>query len=646
MDACEVAPRGAVLTGGHPMSAVVAYIDTHKSSVGAMAPAGRHLLAPTAAGSIYKRYSDFRFEGFLDWVAVRLTLVRPTQTRYLREALPESWSGGGEAPYVKSAGGEKCQTDTVFTLRIQDPRSAKSIEHDIARLAARFALARPPEIVGIECGVDAYATGPSASLVDMAETFYRCLSAPASTNRRITGAIGTTGTAKSGAESRRQNRAALERGQTLVIGNQTDPVAHRVYIKEGVRARCEVTLQGSAVPFKTLDEWAMFGFEKLSNHFRWRMHKESAAGMQQVLRDRQVVLAGYKAPTSTHRRGRVHKVGTVADNELRDEALKALRRLSTAQRKGAKPTRKLSITEAGLNEILMDFGSIPVTFPGEAPDLLNTTFSATFSTTTLNITTTTNSQDLNLQQAQSDSIQALLDTLDALDAQDAINDLIPISIPEALSDSIKPGIEQADCGSEASSSSIHPDHPDANSLHVFAVRLGTDDHLHDQPVASHVQKNIIAMTRPGIVHARVLPPGARDVCTGRAGRRVSIPCRRLASAPRSGVTIKTRRDAYYNGWVGLDLLVSQGVPTMRTARTSGRPLMRRCFHGENSLVLWLRGTAPAHRLNLAVASGRYPEKATRTWARHLVCVGKIHLGRHSISTAGIGEALKQLERRG
>ena len=574
MDACQVAPCGAVLTGDHPMSAVVVHRVTPKSGGGAIDPPACHVSAPTAAGSIYKRYSDFRFEGFLDWMELRLTLVRPTQTRYLREAIPASWAGGGKAPYVESAGGKECQTDTVFTFRIQDPRSVWIVVYELARLVERFPLARPPEIVGVECGVDAYPTGPGASLVDMAETFYRCLSTPASTNRRITGAKGTKGTAISGSETRRQNRAALRRGQTLVIGNQTDPVAHRVYIKEGTRARYEVTLQGTAVPFTTFDEWAVFGFEKLSNYFRWRMHNEAVHGMTQVLHDRPVTLAGFNAKSSTHRRGRVHRVGTVADHELRDEALKALRRLSTAQRKGARTTRKSSATEASLNEILMDFGSIPVDSPGKAHELLNTTLPKS--------ATPTIAPDPDLHQAQPDSIQSILDMLDDLDAQDAITALVPISIPEAFPDSVQPSVEQAGCGTEASSSPIHPDHPDTNGLSEFPAQLRTHDHLQDQPVASHAQKKIIVMIRPRIVHVCVLPPGAGDVCAGRAGRRVRIPCRRPASASRSGVWIKTRRNGDYNGRVRLDLLVPQGVSTLRTASTPGRTVVCRCFNGETT----------------------------------------------------------------
>lgn len=320
---------------------VAAGVDLHRPSLCA-------LKAGQAKG---RRYAGFRFAGFLDWVAIRLTLISPTQARHLRAALPPSWAGGGEAPYVMPAAGERSHTDKVFTIRVQDPLSAARVERDVNRLAQRFPLASPPEVIGIELGIDASVEGADADLIDMAETFFRCLTSPASVNRRITGEKGTTGTARSGAETRRLNRAALAPGQSLVIGNQTDPVAHRVYIKEGTRARYEVTLQGDALPFRTLDEWAAFKFERLSSHFRWRLHCQPANGLMAVLQDRQVALAGFRAHSATHRRGRVHMVGTVADHELRDEALKALRRLTTAQRRDRTAKPKLPARASGMEVI-------------------------------------------------------------------------------------------------------------------------------------------------------------------------------------------------------------------------------------------------------------------------------------------------------
>lgn len=276
---------------------------------------------------------DFRIDAFLDWVEIRLTLAEPTQSRYLRAALPRAWAGGGKAPYVRSESGQSNNTDTVFTIRIQDPVSAFTVRMDLERLASGFRFAAPPQITAVEVGVDAHPLTDTVDLVALAERLYRGAAQPASNNRRIPGVKGTKGGVTSALESRPQNRLALQRGRPLFIGNEHDPVAQRIYVKDGNRARFEVTFKFGSVPFRTLEQWSEFRFTDLSNHFRWRRQSAAVSDFHQLLQDTRVVLAEAEPAGAKQRHRRLHRQGTEADHQLRELAYQALRRLTSAQRK-------------------------------------------------------------------------------------------------------------------------------------------------------------------------------------------------------------------------------------------------------------------------------------------------------------------------
>ena len=179
-------------------------------------------------------------------------------------------------------------------------------------------------------GADTYRDGADSDLLDMAEHMFRSIADPPSTNRRITGEKGSRGLVKSALFSRRTNRCALSRGQSLVIGNVGDAHTQRAYIKENDRARFENTLTGDALPFNTLDQWQRFRFESLAELFRWRRFPK-AGGLLGVLRDWFPAIASPPSAKSRQGHRRTNKRGSVADRGLSDAARVALRRLSTAQ---------------------------------------------------------------------------------------------------------------------------------------------------------------------------------------------------------------------------------------------------------------------------------------------------------------------------
>lgn len=277
-------------------------------------------------------YQDYRFVARLDWIDLRVSLVRPTQSRHLRAALQAfPW---GAASHVDSAAGAAHNTDTVWTIRIQDPRSVHSVRRDLEELQQAYPFLAAPEVTGLEVAFDAYAEGAHADLVAMAEHMLRGLADPPSGNRRIAGPKGTRGLVESARESRHRNRQALTAGMTLHIGSQGDDRSVRVYVKnnlDGQHARLENTFMGTAVPFKRLDEWQHFDFRRLAQYFRWR-RTTVMSRVPAVWLNYPPTLAD---PPTAHARAqhkRIHRVGTVADRELSDEARRALGKLTTQQR--------------------------------------------------------------------------------------------------------------------------------------------------------------------------------------------------------------------------------------------------------------------------------------------------------------------------
>lgn len=279
------------------------------------------------------RYEDYRFVARVDWIDIRISLVQPTQSRYLLKDLATLRCA---ASHVDPANKSPSNTDAVWTLRFQDPHSARSVRRDLEELQQTFKFATAPEVTGLEVSFDAYADAADANVVEMAEHMFRGLAEPPSSNRRITGPKGTTGLVESALESRRGNLRALAAGKTVHIGNQRDDRSVRVYVKENVdgrHARLENTFRGGAIPFATLDAWQQFDFRKLSWFFRWRRRPDTVNAQLAVILDYPPALAAPPSALARRQHRRINKVFTVADRDLNREARRALGKLTTEQRR-------------------------------------------------------------------------------------------------------------------------------------------------------------------------------------------------------------------------------------------------------------------------------------------------------------------------
>lgn len=148
-------------------------------------------------------------------------------------------------------------------------------------------------------------------------------------------------------------------GVTYYIGNQgsdtitADPVSQRIYAKtadhgqelpsELHRARYEITLTGSGLPFTTLDQAAVFDFTELAPWFKWRMLKSGLPPLQLVAINASGQVGARRTRKLRAGGRREFDRRTQADTELNTRAHEALRALTRRLRRGwwrVKPSEK------------------------------------------------------------------------------------------------------------------------------------------------------------------------------------------------------------------------------------------------------------------------------------------------------------------
>lgn len=285
--------------------------------------------------SVMQSCDDFRFEMLLDWVQLRLTLVKPTQFQYLQKEIERIF---GQKPRVDAEGKASHHTDRNFSFYLQDPPAAATVLNNLRQLEQRFAFAAEPQILAIEVSLDSYARNHSReSLVQMVEHLARCITDPPSDNRRIAGPRGSRGLVE-GTFNREVTRMRLDENLPLHVGNIGDPRTLRAYLKEndakGPRARLENTLRGQSAPFSTVEEWGTFDFRGLSRYFRFRRTTPPTTELSALLQERRTTLSRPRQADTRAGHRRVHLAGTKASRDFSDHARNALARLTRQQQRG------------------------------------------------------------------------------------------------------------------------------------------------------------------------------------------------------------------------------------------------------------------------------------------------------------------------
>lgn len=291
-------------------------------------------------------YADFKFEAFVDWIEVLVKLPALSQPQHVRGRMPSHW----HLPYVSAETDDPSRTAAGFTFRVQNPTGPVAFLRDAQSIVQS---GQPPlaehdiEIKAIEVSFDAYSTGQDqAALVQMTEAMIWTQTLMASVPR-----ICPTFD-RPGISSKKNIRRALQSGWSINAGDVGSAFAQRWYVKSKDslggdshaplptvehRARAEVTLRGSRLPFTTLADWRQFRFETLRTpYFSWRLPRESARTMHTLppWLEQFKSLGRVEGSARGRKDRRKTKPGTMPNSVLQQKAKNALERLTRLQRRG------------------------------------------------------------------------------------------------------------------------------------------------------------------------------------------------------------------------------------------------------------------------------------------------------------------------
>ncbi len=274
-------------------------------------------------------YDAYKINAVVDWVELKIELQVASNFDTVKRRLGVPFV----TPLDKGAGGAA----KVFTLKLHDPASCRSVREQLERLTHDHQLAKPPEVIGIEVALDAYSkANEMKELQDMAKRFYRDAACMVSNVRRA--AKNYKGSGKALVTERDVIRA-LEQDFNIYVGHKNATEVQHIYVKTtdgggkplqvgAYRARTEITLRGDKLPFISLEQWEGFGMEALSKYFKFRSIKDDLNPfIQEGLKGKAQI--GEKKPRANpDRRPRLFSSSTVSDEALNARAYDSLRRLT------------------------------------------------------------------------------------------------------------------------------------------------------------------------------------------------------------------------------------------------------------------------------------------------------------------------------
>lgn len=288
-------------------------------------------------------YEGYRIEAVVDWVELEIELQRASNGGALnRIGRNELGFNAHFRPLDKGSGGAA----TAFSFRLQDPPNWRRVNELLQALSEQHPFAAEPLITGMEVSLDAYASEPCIDvLAKLTAERYRFMQTVVSKNHRYSGRLGRKLDAKGIAANTLQKH--LADGRNIVIGNRTDSLSQRLYVKttdnagnlalprEQWRSRWELTMQGSGMPFHSLDLALHYRFQELSNYFATRQPRDGLSDLEHLVMDGRLQ-PGAKRKNPVARRWYASK--TVADstsNAVVYTALRNLTRRMNSRRRGS-----------------------------------------------------------------------------------------------------------------------------------------------------------------------------------------------------------------------------------------------------------------------------------------------------------------------
>jgi len=233
-------------------------------------------------------FGNLRLEMVIDWLQFEIRTVGRTQAKHVSSKFaamdaPVSVIGCDESTGAPFPAGLSNTTTTAFRVNLQDPKSFNQVKGIFDKVSPKLALQGEPKLTGMEVAFDIYSGGASKhDLAEIVTELYRFSTvAPGHDwnlyRRKGDGRIYINAL---------DNRAAVVRHfqaawQLTDANDKTADVRHHAYVKttdnngSGLqqhewRARFETTLQGAALPCRTMAELERFDFATLRDHFRFR----------------------------------------------------------------------------------------------------------------------------------------------------------------------------------------------------------------------------------------------------------------------------------------------------------------------------------------------------------------------------------------
>ena len=306
--------------------------------------------------------NNFTFKAEVDWVEFEVTLPSASQFRHVQDRMMTVWGKTHFAPLGDP------ESTRRFRFRLQNPSGPNLLMHDLQSMVR---AGDPPiqesdvRVVGVEVAVDVYIKGGDrASLGEAALYLLRHMAHPPAGHPRIT----TTGASPVEPETLQEAlRALIEDPITIQLGKKGADYTGRVYVKtydtvDGVpyapllpeqwRARSERTLQGAAVPFRTLGEWRCFRFDKgLADQFALVKSDATSDTLPALMQARLIQIgrrpdSPKRRPSDRKNRGPYTRRDSVMNDKIR-QALRALTKSQSCQNSGKKITPRSSASEGG-----------------------------------------------------------------------------------------------------------------------------------------------------------------------------------------------------------------------------------------------------------------------------------------------------------
>jgi hypothetical protein len=295
-------------------------------------------------------HTALKLRAVVDWVEVEVTLAGRTQPHHVRDRVRRLLPHWGEPPYVAALTNSPSRSTNTIRLRVQDPPGPATLLRDlqaVVRPGDPPLTAHDLRVVGIEVSLDAYVPEPGlAALATVALHMFRHHARPPvqepGTVPRITGP-GHFRAADGGQDTLQ----ALGDGLTINAGIRGGDYEARYYVKttDSIagesyatlpanlhRARMEVALRGSQLPFDNLEAWGRFNFGTLARYFALRVAAPSSVDPAWMSKIPQLGRPVDHDRAAAHKR--TNRRGTRADADWAPMARNALRVMQRAQRRG------------------------------------------------------------------------------------------------------------------------------------------------------------------------------------------------------------------------------------------------------------------------------------------------------------------------